>query len=44
MAAAALIAMRTGNTRAAAPLVMVNVDNAPGPLPDDHDDTLNSTR
>jgi MFS family permease len=33
MAAAALIAVRTGNTRAVAPLVMVSTDNAPGPSP-----------
>jgi predicted MFS family arabinose efflux permease len=36
MAAAALIAMRTGNTRAVAPLVMVSTDNAPAPPPHCH--------
>ena len=44
MAAAALIAVRTGNTRAAAPLVMVSTDNAPGPTPHGRDGTLNRAR
>ncbi len=44
MAAAALIAVRTGNTRAAAPLVMVSTDNAPGPSPHGHDGNLNRAR
>jgi predicted MFS family arabinose efflux permease len=44
MAVAALIAVRIGNTRAAAPLVMVNTDNAPEPLAHDRTDKLNRTR
>jgi EmrB/QacA subfamily drug resistance transporter len=43
MAAAALIAVRIGNTRAAAPLVMVSTDDAPGPLANTHD-KLDRTR
>ena len=44
MAAAALIAVRTGNTRAAAPLVMVSTDNAPGPSPHGRDGNLDGAR
>ena len=44
MAAAALIAVRIGNSRAAAPLVMVSTDNAPEPLSRDRHDKLNRTR
>jgi Recombinase len=44
MAVAALIAMRIGNTWAAAPLVMVSTDNAPEPFSRDRHDKLNRTR
>jgi hypothetical protein len=44
MAVAALIAVRIGNSRAAAPLVMVSTDNAPEPLSHDRHDKLNRTR
>lgn len=40
MAVAALIAVRIGNTRAAAPLVVVNTDNARDPLVHGSDDQL----
>ena len=35
MAAAAVLALRIGNTRQAAPLIMVNAEPAPGPEPAD---------
>jgi EmrB/QacA subfamily drug resistance transporter len=44
MAVAALIALRIGNTRAAAPLVMVSTDNAPAPLSHDSPSKLRGTR
>jgi anti-sigma-K factor RskA len=44
MAVAALIALRIGNTRAAAPLVMVSTDNAPAPLSHDSPSKLSGTR